>query len=123
MQLKPGAKVEPGELEAWVRERTPERAAVPVQVIPIDPMPVTGVGKVFKPQLRWDAAERVFTKVLAPLAARGIDCKVRVGAHGSHGSIATVTLAGLPADQREAVAGEVRTLLAPFVMRHEVVQV
>ncbi|MGL1432839.1 AMP-binding enzyme, partial [Vibrio parahaemolyticus] len=44
VQQKPGAKVEPGELENWVRERTPERAAVPVQVIPIDPMPVTGVG-------------------------------------------------------------------------------
>jgi fatty-acyl-CoA synthase len=93
-----------------------------VQVIPIDPMPVTGVGKVFKPQLRWDAAQRVFTKVLTPLTERGIDCKVRVGAHGSHGSIATVTLAGLPADQREAVAREVHALLAPFVMRHEVVQ-
>lgn len=123
VQLKPGATVEPGELEAWVRERTPERAAVPVQVIPIDPMPVTGVGKVFKPQLRWDAAQRVFTQVLAPLVARGIDCKVKVGAHGSHGSIATVTLAGLPPDQREVVAGEVHTLLAPFVMRHEVVHV
>jgi fatty-acyl-CoA synthase len=122
VQLKPGAKVEPGELETWVRERTPERAAVPVQVIPIDTMPVTGVGKVFKPQLRWDAAERVFTQVLAPLAERGIDFRVKVGAHGSHGSIATVTLAGLPADQREVVAGEVHTLLAPFVMRHEVVQ-
>lgn len=122
VQLKPGASVEPGELETWVRERTPERAAVPVQVIPIDPMPVTGVGKVFKPQLRWDAAQRVFTKVLTPIIERGIDCKVKVGAHGSHGSIATVTLAGLPADQREIVAGEVHTLLAPFVMRHQVVQ-
>ena len=29
----------------------------PVQIIPIDPMPLTGVGKVFKPQLRWDAAQ------------------------------------------------------------------
>jgi fatty-acyl-CoA synthase len=121
VQLKPGAKVEPGELESWVRERTPERAAVPVQIIPIDPMPVTGVGKVFKPQLRWDAAQRVFTKVLTPLAEKGIDCKVKVGAHGSHGSIATVTIAGVPEDKREAVAGEVHALLAPFVMRHEVV--
>ncbi len=51
VQLKPGASVQPGELEAWVRERTPERAAAPVQIIPIDPMPLTGVGKVFKPQL------------------------------------------------------------------------
>jgi fatty-acyl-CoA synthase len=93
---------------------------VPVQVIPIDPMPLTGVGKVFKPQLRWDAAGRVFDKVLSPLRERGIDCTVRVGAHGSHGSIATVTLTGVATDRREAVAGEVHALLAPFVMRHEV---
>jgi hypothetical protein len=59
--------------------------------------------------------------VPAPLTAAGIDCKVRVGAHGSHGSIAAVTLANLPADQREVVAGDVHTLLGPLVMRHEVV--
>jgi fatty-acyl-CoA synthase len=121
VQLKPGATVAPGELEAWVRERTPERAAVPVQVIPIDPMPLTGVGKVFKPQLRWDAATRVFTAVLAPIRERGINCKVEVGPHGSHGSVATVTLTHVPEDQRAAVAHEVHRLLDPFVMRHEVV--
>jgi fatty-acyl-CoA synthase len=108
-------------LEAWVRERTPERAAVPVQIIPIDPMPLTGVGKVFKPQLRWDAAGRVFTAVLTPLRERGIDCKVKVGPHGSHGSIATVTIAGVSDAQREAVESEVHALLAPFVIRHEVI--
>jgi fatty-acyl-CoA synthase len=123
VQLKPGASVQPGELEAWVRERTPERAAVPVQVIPIDPMPLTGVGKVFKPQLRWDAAGRVFDKALMPLRERGIDCKVKVGPHGSHGSIATVTLAKVPEPTREAVTNEVHTILAPFVIRHEVTHV
>jgi fatty-acyl-CoA synthase len=121
VQLKPGAHVAPGELETWVRERTPERAAVPVQIIPIDPMPLTGVGKVFKPKLRWDAATRVFTGILTPLRERGIDCKVEVGAHGSHGSIATVTLSGVPEATREAVANEVHAALGPFVMRHEVV--
>ncbi|WP_316184515.1 MULTISPECIES: acyl-CoA synthetase [unclassified Bradyrhizobium] len=122
VQLKAGASVQPGELEDWVRARTPERAAVPVQVIPIDPMPLTGVGKVFKPQLRWDAATRVFTKALSQLTDRGIDCTVKVGPHGSHGSLATVTLRNVPADAREAIENEVHTLLAPFVMRHEVVQ-
>ena len=120
VQLKPGVSVEPGELEAWVRERTPERAAVPVQIIPIDPMPLTGVGKVFKPQLRWDAAKRVFTNVLAPLTERGINFKVQVGPHGSHGSIATITIMHVPKHKREAVANEVHTLLAPFVMRHQI---
>jgi fatty-acyl-CoA synthase len=121
VQLRPGASVQPGELEAWVRERTPERAAVPVQIIPVDPMPLTGVGKVFKPQLRWDAATRVFSGVLGPLNQRGIDCTVKVGPHGSHGSIATVTLTHVPEDKRTAIIGEVESLLAPFVMRHEVV--
>jgi fatty-acyl-CoA synthase len=46
---------------------------------------------------------------------------VKVGAHGSHGSIATVTLADVLESQREALTNEVHTLLAPFVMRHEVV--
>ncbi len=121
VQLKPGATVQPGELEAWVRERTPERAAVPAQIIPIDPMPLTGVGKVFKPQLRWDAAKRVFTGVLTPLVERGIKVGVQVGPHGSHGSIATVTIADVPEQERATIADEVDTLLAPFVMRHQIV--
>jgi fatty-acyl-CoA synthase len=123
VQLKPGAIVQPGELEAWVRERTPERAAVPVQIIQIDPMPLTGVGKVFKPQLRWDAAKRVFTSVLAALVEKGLNCKVEVGPHGSHGSIATITIARVPDHNQEAVADEVHTLLAPFVMRHQIVYI
>jgi fatty-acyl-CoA synthase len=121
VQLKPGATVVPGELEAWVRERTPERAAVPVQILCVDPMPLTGVGKVFKPQLRWDAATRALTKVLVPLVEKGINFNVQVGPHGSHGSMATVTLVDVPQTARDAVAEEVHTRLAPFVLRHEVV--
>ncbi len=121
VQLKPGATVAPGELEAWVRERTPERAAVPVQIFQVDPMPLTGVGKVFKPQLRWDAATRALTKILASLTEKGIDCSVRVGPHGSHGSVATVTIVHVAEHKREAVAKEVQTVFAPFVLRHEIV--
>jgi fatty-acyl-CoA synthase len=121
VQLKPGVTPAAGELEAWVRERSPERAAVPVQIFPIDPMPLTGVGKVFKPALRWDAATRVFTKILAPLADKGIACSVKVGPHGSHGSLATVTIANSPERERDGIAEDVRAILAPFVLRHEIV--
>jgi fatty-acyl-CoA synthase len=121
VQLKPGATVAAGELEAWVRERTPERAAVPVQIFQIDPMPLTGVGKVFKPQLRWDAATRALTKILAPLTETGIACSVHVGPHSSHGSLATVTIVHVAEHKRDAVAKEVQTMFAPFVLRHEIV--
>jgi fatty-acyl-CoA synthase len=63
----------------------------------------------------------VFTGVLAPLVERGINCQVEVGPHGSHGSIATVTIAQVPEQKREAIADEVHILLAPFVMRHQIV--
>ena len=120
VQLNPGASVQPGELEDWVRERTPERAAVPVAIIPLETMPLTGVGKVFKPSLRWDAAARVFEKVLSPLKDRGVTYNVAVGAHGTHGSVATVTISGVPEAERAALEAYVHGALDPFVMRHEV---
>jgi fatty-acyl-CoA synthase len=120
IQLKPGAKVAPGELEDWVRERTPERAAVPVQITLIDPMPLTAVGKVFKPQLRWDAAQQMFTQRLAALREQGISCEVSVGAHETHGTLAIVTMKDVPIGSRDAVALQVHEALNPFVIRHEI---
>lgn len=119
VQLKPDTIVQPGELQAWVRERTPERAAVPVAVIPIEVMPQTAVGKVFKPQLRWDAAQRVFTNALAFLKENGTGFEVTVGPHGTHGSVATVTLRSVSEAQRDAIARDVGAALNPFVIRHE----
>ena len=120
VQLNPGMSVQPGELEDWVRERTPERAAVPVAIISLETMPLTGVGKVFKPSLRWDAAQRVFTRILTPLKEKGVNYEVAVGAHGTHGSVATVTISGVPEAERGAVESYVHGALDPFVLRHEV---
>jgi fatty-acyl-CoA synthase len=120
VQLKPGAKVAPGELEQWVWERTPERAAVPVEIIQIDAIPLTGVGKVFKPKLRWDAARSVFDRALALLNDGGRRYEVSVGPDDRHGSLATVTVSGVPEVERAAVVAEVAKRLAPFALRHEV---
>jgi fatty-acyl-CoA synthase len=81
---------------------------------------LTGVGKVFKPQLRWNAAQRVFAQMLAPLIEQGIRCEVSVGAHGTHGSLATVTIKGVPIGSREAVTQQIHHRLNPFVIRHEI---
>jgi fatty-acyl-CoA synthase len=47
-----------GELEAWAADHVPERAAAPKHVEIVDAIPVTAVGKQFKPELRRRAAER-----------------------------------------------------------------
>ena len=122
VQLKLGANASPADLLTFVRSRTPERAAVPVAVLLVDAIPLTGVGKVFKPQLRWDAAQRVFAATLAPLVAQGVPLSVAVGAHGTHGTLATVTVAGaaLPAGERERIEALVHQQLNPFVIRHQI---
>jgi len=120
VQLKAGANATAADLVEFVRERTPERAAVPVNVVVIDAMPLTGVGKVFKPQLRWDAAQRVFAAALADLSQSGQSVSVSVGAHPVHGNLATVAISGVPSAERASIEQKVHERLNPFVMRHEV---
>jgi fatty-acyl-CoA synthase len=121
VQFKPDVKVEPGELMEWIRPRAPERAAVPVAIFPIQPMPLTGVGKVFKPELRRDAARRVFGQLLAPLADGGVEIAVQVATHPTHGSLATISIGGAAPGARARLELQVQERLAPFVIRHEIV--
>ncbi len=120
VQFKAGRRVEGSELLSLVRERTPERAAVPVDLHPINPMPLTPVGKVFKPELRWDAARRVFIARLAPLREAGVGVEVQVGADPVHGTLARIALKAAPGSDRAAIERRVGELLAPFVIRYTV---
>lgn len=50
--LKPGARVSPAELLAFTALRVDEAPARPKSITVIDHMPVTNVGKIYKPELR-----------------------------------------------------------------------
>jgi fatty-acyl-CoA synthase len=52
VQLKPGATVSREELADFVRQAILERAAQPKQIHIVDTMPLTAVGKIFKPALK-----------------------------------------------------------------------
>jgi fatty-acyl-CoA synthase len=52
VQLKPGASVTEDELLSFARDHITERAAMPKAVRLVAAMPLTGVGKIFKPDLR-----------------------------------------------------------------------
>jgi fatty-acyl-CoA synthase len=119
VQLKAPSQAEAAELAAFIAARTPERAATPVHVYLVDAIPLTGVGKVFKPQLRWDAAQRKVTQMLADLQAADTHLAVSVGTHAVHGSLITVRI-DAPAAERPRIEGAVRERLAPLVMRHEI---
>jgi fatty-acyl-CoA synthase len=71
--LRPGARATAAELMAWAAERVGEPAARPKAVTLLAQMPVTQVGKIFKPALRLLAARDVAD---AALAGAGLEAAV-----------------------------------------------
>jgi fatty-acyl-CoA synthase len=93
-----GSKVSAEALRDWAAEHVPERAAAPKDVIILDALPVTEVGKQFKPALRLDAIRRVVAEELDALGMAE-ECEV-----GYENGEAVVRL-GKPADHADTLAG------------------
>ena len=89
VQLKPGAQTSEAELLAHAAEHIPERAAIPKDAWVIDAIPLTAVGKTFKPALRFDAIGRVYQTVLAELDQR---LRVDVRSDDKRGQVAHIYL-------------------------------
>ncbi|WP_227985224.1 acyl-CoA synthetase [Nocardia spumae] len=97
--LTSGAEVTEDELVAWAAERVHERAAAPKTVTILDALPVTDIGKPYKPGLRADATRRELVDALTALPGVGaVAATVEDGA-----IVATVTL-GSDADRSAAEA-------------------
>jgi fatty-acyl-CoA synthase len=106
------------ELLAWAGTAIDEPAARPKHIHPIDAIPVTAVGKPFKPALLADAAVRAITDALA--AAGLADARV-TAAHEDGRLVVTVTGAD-PDRVRDAVAGfalTVRSVPSPTPQDHQ----
>ncbi len=79
--LAPGATVTPEELLAWASDHVPEQAAAPKAVTVLDALPVTLVGKPFKPALRAEATrEAVFNALRDTPSVTGVRGAVEDGA-------------------------------------------
>lgn len=120
VQLRPGAVVTEQDLREFCRREIPERAAVPVQVVAIAAMPLTGVGKIYKPALRLDAAQRAFAAALAPLGAEGVAVSVTVRDDSSYGTLAVVRIERRSGIDETAVASRCADLLGGFQLRHKI---
>ena len=94
------------ELLAWTGTAIGEPAARPKHIYPVDAIPVTAVGKQFKPTLTADAAVRAVTEALE---AAGLP-DARATARHEDGRLVVTVTGGDPAQVREAVAGFPLTL-------------
>lgn len=119
VQLHEGATADEGELKDYAREHVSERAAAPVEVIILDEMPLTAVGKVFKPRLRYDATRRVFESALREALGEAVHVDVHVEEDRRHGVAAKVSITGDPA-ARTQLFDEAIEALRDFAIKHDI---
>jgi fatty-acyl-CoA synthase len=85
VQLKDGIHADPAELLEFCRQQVQEQAAVPVELVVLDELPLTPVGKISKPALRVDALVReVRSLVDVP------SCEIRVDNSGPRPRVVVV---------------------------------
>ena len=87
----PGASVSEDELHEHAQRTIGERPAWPKQIHVIDAIPLTSVGKIYKPRLRCDAATRLVTRIVHEQLHLP-DARVQVNEGGRRGMQVTVTL-------------------------------
>ena len=91
VRLKPGASVTAEELHGFGQPRIAERPAWPKRIYIVDTIPMTGVGKIFKPQLREDAARRLIIQAVAETIG-SMDARIVVALGGRRGMNVDVVL-------------------------------
>jgi fatty-acyl-CoA synthase len=94
------------DLLAWAADAIDEPAARPKRIYPVAAIPVTEVGKPFKPALAADAAVRVVTDALAAVGL----ADAQVTAAHEHGRLVLTGTGADPDRVRDAAAGFALTI-------------
>ena len=109
VQLHPGAQVTADELMRYAAEHIPERPAVPKEIVVLDKLPLTSVGKPMKHVLQMDAAKRVFDEALRPLP-----CAWNLDIANTGGSGLAITLQ--LNDANESARNEAERILSAYAI-------
>jgi fatty-acyl-CoA synthase len=100
--LKPGQRVGADELQRFAEPRIAERPAWPKAIWVVDSLPVTSVGKIFKPTLRHDAVRRLVEPAVRDAAGEAATVEVTAG--GRRGTLVRVVLPPAAQHRHAAVA-------------------
>jgi fatty-acyl-CoA synthase len=106
--VRNSSAVSAAELRDHARARVSDRAAAPSEVIIIDTMPVTAVGKIFKPTLRMDIIKRALMETLSRELPPGVDIVVSLESDDRVGTLFQITLNTADGDLEKRAAQVLR---------------
>jgi fatty-acyl-CoA synthase len=108
------------ELLSHAKQSIPERAAWPSQVRIVPELPLTAIGKVFKPRLIEQERDFVFSQALADLRHRLISGRIETRADTLHGSLSVFTLSPKPGETAEFIRRHIEAFMAPFPVKYRI---
>jgi fatty-acyl-CoA synthase len=118
VQLQDDADLTPDQILEYLNAQIGERAAVPKEISIIDEIPLTPVGKIFKPALRWQAIGKVYRKELEALDELVESVEVSVNEDKIHGSLAVITLKALPDISLAEIRRKADDILARYTVKY-----
>ena len=120
VQLQEGADLSSEKILEYLQQEIGERAAIPKEVAIIDEVPLTPVGKIFKPALRWQAIQKVYQSELEALGDMAESVDVTVSEDKVHGSLAAITIKAAPQASADKIKEEVDRILTRYTVRYAV---
>jgi fatty-acyl-CoA synthase len=117
VQLKPGAEASEDDLLRFLAGCIGERAAVPKGVRIVERIPLTAVGKIFKPQLRWLEAADVYREEVAALGLGGVAAEA--GPDPVHGTRVRLKVEAGDVDP-DTLLERIRRALGRYTVAYEV---
>ncbi|MBF0100161.1 MAG: acyl-CoA synthetase [Desulfobacterales bacterium] len=120
VELAKDSAINSDEIMEWAKKNIGERAAVPKEIIIIDKIPLTAVGKIFKPALRWDATERAYKTELKALGDLVTKIDVNVGEDKRYGTLAKIQIHATQGVQASTIEAIVNEKLGSYPVRYEV---
>jgi len=118
VQLQEDADLSAQDILDYLKKEVGERAAIPKEITIIDAIPLTPVGKIFKPALRWNAIKKVYELELAALQGLADKVDVTVGEDKVHGSLVSIAVKPVAGISTEKISEKVAGLLSRFTVKY-----
>lgn len=115
VELKPGATATPDELMAFAQKEIGERAAQPKEVRILEAIPLTAVGKVYKPALYHEQVEEVLREDVKKVAGV-ISLHVKADVDKRLGTVAQIEVTTRSGVDPQDMAAALKTALAGYAV-------
>jgi len=122
VEVAEGANLTEKEIMEWAKENVGERAAVPKEIVITPEIPLTPVGKIFKPGLRYDATKRAYEEELQAIGESLAGYQVHVGEDKTHGTRVEIQVKPAAGTDMTAIREKLAELLKRYTLYYEVVE-